>query len=298
VKRALLLSVAVLFLAWLLRRVGAGELWTVLSDLHPGWLAATLLLFVPTLLVTAARWRIVASVKRPISLGAALRMVLAAAAANVVLPAKLGDVGKGAFLLGGSTGDRATGLALALFEKLSDVAALATWMLLASAWAWPGRDPEQLACGLGAGFVAGFAALCVMPLAPVVRLGLPAPLFRALAGVASLRARPRRLLGVLAVSFGLWGLHLLQFQLAAWAAGATAQPAVLASRIPMAIFVGLVPVSFAGIGTRDAALLYLLSPFLDAPVALALGAFATLRYLVPAAVGLLFVGSYRTGMLS
>ena len=149
-------------------------------------------------------------------------------------------------------------------------------------------EPERLAWALGAAGLVGFAALCILPARAADRL--PAPLARALAGVAALRATPGRLAAVLGVSFVLWGVHLLQFQLAAWAAGASASPVLLASRIPMAIFVGLLPVSFAGIGTRDAALVYLLAPEVGAPVALALGAFATLRYLVPAGLGLLVVG--------
>lgn len=295
-RRAALLLVAAALLVWLVRRVGGGELVTVLRGLHGGLLAAALFLFVPITLLTAARWRTVAAGLAPLSLVDALRMVLAASAANVVLPAKLGDVGKGAFLPGAV--GRAGGVALALFEKLADLAALAACMLVASLLAPPEREAEMLACVLATGVVTGFAVLCVVPLGALSAFGSDNPLARAAQGFATLRGRPRRLLGVLAGSLLLWSLHLLQFQLAAWAAGATADPAVLASRIPMAIFVGLLPVSFAGIGTRDAALLYLLAPWLGEPVALALGAFATLRYLVPAAAGAFLLGGYRSATAS
>jgi uncharacterized membrane protein YbhN (UPF0104 family) len=288
--------VAVGLLAWLVRRVGGSELVAVLRDLRGGWLAAALFLFLPITLLTASRWRTVAAGLAPISLGDSLRMVLAASAANLMLPAKLGDVGKGAFLPGAD--GRAGGLALALFEKLADVAALAACMLLAALFAPPEREAELLACAIATGVVTGFAVLCAVPLASLSAFGSENPVARAARGVSTLRAHPRRLLSVLGSSLLLWSLHLLQFQLAAWAAGATADPAVLASRIPMAIFVGLLPLSFAGIGTRDAALLYLLAPWLGEPVALALGAFATLRYLVPAAAGIFFLGSYRGAPVS
>lgn len=310
-KRASLLAVSLLLLVWLLRRVGGGELYDVLLGLDPLWLAAAFAMFVPTTLLSAWRWQVVAADVQSLSLGRALGMVLAASAANVLLPAKLGDVGKGAFLraeagasAGTGEGDaapgggRAEGLALALFEKLADVAALAVWML-AAAWAWPPeREAEQLACVLGLGIVAGFAVLCAVPLGGLAATRDFGPLSRAAAGVAALRAQPGRFVAVLVASLLLWGLHLLQFQLAAWAAGAEAAPALLASRIPMAIFVGLLPVSFAGIGTRDLALVYLLGPFLGEPVALALGAFATVRYLVPAAAGLFVVGERASSALS
>jgi hypothetical protein len=61
----------------------------------------------------------------------------------------------------------------------------------------------------------------------------------------------------------------------------------------MAILVGLVPVTLAGIGTRDAALVYFLGGAVGPGPALALGLFATLRYLVPALAGLPFLGALR-----
>jgi len=288
VRRAALLAVSALLLAWLWRDAGGEALRVVLAGLDSFWLAAALALFLPTVLVTALRWRVVAAEVRPLFLGEALRMVLGAAAANLFLPAKLGDVGKGAFLARDGEG-RAEGMALALFEKLTDVAALAAWMVLAFLGAPPAREAEQLAVVLGLGVVTSFGLLCVVPLSGFTARGEPGPLTRAAVGVAALRARPGRFAVVLLASFGLWGLHLLQFQCAAWAAGVDVSPALLASRIPMAIFVGLLPVSFAGIGPRDAALVYLLAPAVGEPVALALGAFATLRYVVPAAGGLALV---------
>jgi uncharacterized membrane protein YbhN (UPF0104 family) len=274
-------------LVWLWRRVGGEGLAALLRDLDPTWLAAALAMFVPTTLVTAWRWRVVAADVRALGWGEALRMVLAASAANLFLPAKLGDVGKGAFL--GPA--RTEGVALAFFEKLADVAALAAWMCVACLLFPPVREAEQLAFTVGLGLVSGFVVLCLVPLGDLA-LRMGGPVGRALRGVALLRAHPRRFVTVLAASLVLWGLHLLQFQLAAWAAGATAPPALLAGRIPMAIFVGLLPVSLAGIGTRDAALLYLLGPVVGEPVALALGAFATLRYLVPAAAGALSISGF------
>ena len=60
----------------------------------------------------------------------------------------------------------------------------------------------------------------------------------------------------------------------------------------LSIFVGLLPFTFAGIGTRDVALIFFYQPFLAAPVAAALGLFCTLRYLLPALIGLPFLGQY------
>ena len=52
-----------------------------------------------------------------------------------------------------------------------------------------------------------------------------------------------------------------------------------------AICAGLYP-NVAGVGTRDAALIVLFAPYLDAPTAAVLGILCTLRYLIPGLAGL------------
>jgi len=59
---------------------------------------------------------------------------------------------------------------------------------------------------------------------------------------------------------------------------------------PLAILAGLLPFTFAGIGTRDAAFIILYQPFFNAPTGAALGLLCTSRYLLPALMGLPFLG--------
>ena len=54
------------------------------------------------------------------------------------------------------------------------------------------------------------------------------------------------------------------------------------------------PLTFAGVGTRDAALIAFYKPYLNAPTAAALGLLCTSRYLLPALGGLPFLGKYLT----
>ena len=61
---------------------------------------------------------------------------------------------------------------------------------------------------------------------------------------------------------------------------------------PLAILAGLLPLTFAGVGTADAALVLFYTPYFDAPTAAALGILCTARYVLPAIGGLPFVGQY------
>jgi uncharacterized protein (TIRG00374 family) len=101
-----------------------------------------------------------------------------------------------------------------------------------------------------------------------------------------------RLFKIIFISIFIWFLHLLQIwffilSLKAW----TPFLANLALA-PLAILAGLLPLTLAGIGTRDAALIALYQPFFNAPTAAALGLLCTSRYLLPAILGLPFLGRY------
>jgi hypothetical protein len=60
------------------------------------------------------------------------------------------------------------------------------------------------------------------------------------------------------------------------------------SLVPIAIFAGLLPVTVAGIGTRDAALLALFSGMEQSSLIMAVGALSSLRYFVPSLLGIPF----------
>jgi glycosyltransferase 2 family protein len=107
--------------------------------------------------------------------------------------------------------------------------------------------------------------------------------------ILRLRENRGRFAAILASAAILWVLHLAQFSLALRAASGSADTALLWSRVPMAIFIGLLPITFAGVGTRDAAMVYFLAATTGEGVAMALGVFATLRYVLVALAGLPFM---------
>lgn len=298
-KRLLLLgfTMLVLFLLWW--RTGWVELWSVCRQLDATWFMAALAMFVPQILLSGARWSWIVSTYQPLGFWQATEFVLAGNALNMILPSKLGDVVKGAFLrpdLPG--GDPTTGLTLGLFEKGLDTAGLTIWMLAATVVAPPTEPLGWLLAACGVGGIIILVGLLSRPVAGRLashahRIGTASRLLgivgRAAAAILYLRNRPRVLAKVVAATLVLWLLHLIQFSLVALATSATADTALLWSRVPMTILIGLLPVTFLGIGTRDAAMLYFLGPITGNGVALALGVFAMIRYLVVAAAGLPFI---------
>jgi len=62
--------------------------------------------------------------------------------------------------------------------------------------------------------------------------------------------------------------------------------------VPIAILVGMIPITIAGMGTRDSALIVLFSGYAPSSLILGVGILCSLRYWVIALVGLPFVREY------
>jgi uncharacterized protein (TIRG00374 family) len=82
----------------------------------------------------------------------------------------------------------------------------------------------------------------------------------------------------------IWALHLIQIWLFFQAVGAHPDLARFLCLAPLSIFIGLIPLTFGGFGTRDAALIGLFAPIPE-PIMLAAALLVNSRYLVPALLG-------------
>jgi glycosyltransferase 2 family protein len=103
----------------------------------------------------------------------------------------------------------------------------------------------------------------------------------------------RRLAVIAATSIFVWFLHLVQIWFFILALKAVQTPFLANLALsPLAILAGLMPLTFAGVGTRDAALVAFYAPYFNAPTAAALGLLCTSRYLLPAIGGLPFLNQY------
>ena len=108
----------------------------------------------------------------------------------------------------------------------------------------------------------------------------------------------RRLATVALTSVFIWFLHLLQIWMFILALQTWAPFLANLALSPLAILAGLLPLTFAGVGTRDAALVVFYAPFFSAPTAAALGLLCTARYLLPALGGLPFASEYLAALRS
>ncbi len=311
-KRIFALAVTIALFALLFHKVDRPALFANLRATHAGWFSLAIAMFVPQVWAIALRWRRLVRVFTPISWNESVGLILASNTMNLVLPSKLGDLSKGYFLYRTGALDLKRSMNVVVFEKMLDVASLAAFMLagvvlmLARGGALPVALPAVLAAaGIGLLAVGLVAALYVIPLNSFP--GMPALMrflgsrpklhrFRDLLQsshevLALLRAKGAQPWTIVVLSGLIWVFHLVQISFFFLALGAAAPLGQFASLVPLAIFVGLLPLSIGGFGTRDTALILFFPQFAPS-VMLGVALYVNLRYILPAVAGIPYLMRY------
>jgi len=308
-KRLISMGVSLVILLLIYWKIDFAGLVQVFRDCDRLWMAISLGMVVPLTMFTA--WRLQQlmpaspDVTRNLGFGEANKLILAASSLNMVLPSKMGDIAKAYFMRdrGHLTGSLA--LSLVVFEKACDMLSLLLWCAF-GLLLYPQKDVLfwAMTVGVGTGLILG-----------LLLLGSPAFaqfFFGKAHAIAPKKLKlkinklsyswkemhdyfwgdRRRLLTISLTSIFIWFLHLLQIWFFILALNAWAPFLANLALSPLAILAGLLPLTFAGVGTRDAALIAFYQPYFAAPVAAALGLLCTARYLLPAIGGLPFLGQY------
>ena len=296
---SLFVSLAILGLIyWKLNQQGQlVELGRIFRECDLVWMVLSLALVVPLTLMTA--WRLQQLMPRAgqLPFAEASRLILVASVLNLILPSKMGDLAKAWFMkdrgqLGGSLA-----FALVVFEKTCDMLSLLVWCVF-GLLLYPAKNALfwTMTAGVSGALIAGLLLLGSERLATLFfRLTKLSRLGEAWREMhAYFWASKARLAKVALTSVFIWFLHLLQIWMFILALRAYAPFFANLALSPLAILAGLLPLTFAGVGTRDAALVLFYQPYFDAPTAAALGLLCTARYLLPALGGLPFAGRYLT----
>jgi len=105
-----------------------------------------------------------------------------------------------------------------------------------------------------------------------------------------MRYENHTLFSVLFYSLLLWFVSMVQFILIFEAVGLTIPLSAIMANLPVAIFIGQIPITFGGAGTRDAAIIFLFSAFASPQQLLAVGILYTLmRCWIMAIIGIPFL---------
>lgn len=306
-KRLLSIVVSLIILTLIYWKIDFPSLIQVLQNCDRTWLIISLSMVVPLTLMTAWRLQQLMPARNQLSFGEANRLILAASVLNMVLPSKMGDIAKAYFMRERGHLSGSLALSLVVFEKTCDMLSLLLWCAFGLVL-YPQKDWLfwLMTITVFLGLVLGLLLLSSHQVAQVafgVGRKFASKKFRI--KFTQLQAawdemhqyfwKDRgQLLTIAGTSVLIWFLHLLQIWLFILALNAWTPFLANLALSPLAILAGLLPLTFAGIGTRDAALILFYQPYFAAPTAAALGILSTSRYLLPALGGLPFLGQYLT----
>jgi hypothetical protein len=223
----------------------------------------------------------------------------------MVLPSKMGDIAKAYFIRETGKLSGTDSLSLVVFEKANDLLSLLLWCAF-GLLLYPQKD--LLFWGMTAVVTVGFFVIILLlnsnrfaslffrltkPLLPTKVEEKAQMLLESWHSYRSyLMRESNRFAKVASISIFIWFMHLFQIWLFILALNSWAPFVANLALAPLSILAGLVPLTFAGVGTRDAALIFFFQPYLAAPTAAALGLLCTSRYIMPALGGLPFLWKY------
>jgi uncharacterized protein (TIRG00374 family) len=310
-KRLISLAVSLLILGVIYWQIDTRGLVQVFQQSDRLWLTISLGMVVPLTLMTGWRLQQLMPHEReqratsPLPFWEANRLILVACVLNMVLPSKMGDIAKAYFMRDRGHLDGSLAVSLVVFEKACDLLSLLLWCALGlvlypqKGWIFWGMTlsvVSGLAVGLmllGSRKFAQFFFRLSRFIAPSKTKANLEALEKAWETMHAYFWGDRlHLLKIVGTSILIWFFHLLQIWFFISALKAWTPFLANLALAPLAILAGLLPLTFAGVGTRDAAIIAFYQPFLDTPTAAALGILCTSRYLLPAIAGLPFLGQY------
>jgi uncharacterized membrane protein YbhN (UPF0104 family) len=273
------------------------------------WLVVSIGLILPITVLRAIRFFWVAPGGALPGIAEALRLTLVASALNVFLPSKTGDLVKSYFVA--KRGETSGGVAVAVivYERLCDLFGLISWCLVGWVIGRPQAPSVPPTFWWLLGVIGGVSAVLVLSvrLAAAMRLVvarlLPHRKLRAVRSLANgwpdlmgeIRGRRR---WIVLFSLLLWLGHLFQIWMFTVALNVPIPFAVCASLAAIVLMAGQLPLTFAGLGTRDLALVVLLSSYMAPESAAAMGVLIATRNLLPPLVGVPMMRPYLSAVVA
>ena len=301
-KRFISLVISVAILLYIYAQIDFANLLKVFQNCDRLMLFISLAMVIPITLITS--WRLQQLIPRR-SLGflEANRLILGASVLNMILPSKMGDLAKSYFMAERSHISGSLALSISIFEKACDLLSLLLWCVFGLIL-YPAKDSLFwiMTAGVAIGLIMGILLLSSQQFAELFfKLGVkfaPKSIKIKLRKMQSAWGEmhdyfwhnKQQLLLITSTSIFIWFLHLLQIWLFILALKAVTPFIISLALSPLAILAGLLPLTFAGIGTRDAAIIYFYQDYFSEATGAALGLLCTSRYFIPALIGLPFLG--------
>lgn len=265
------------------------------------WLALAIATLVALFAAISHRFRLVVrSLGYEITLFESFDAIIATYPFAVITPSKASDLLRAVALRDKISAIECSSAVVA--ERLIDVQAVCVLgilgCILGSLWGWL-LVPLGLLLGIWLAVVLVLRSTDWLVGLPVVNR-FETKVRRLLSALHSLRENPGTLAKVFATSLFVWSANILTVYLLTRVFDAGVAPEHVIAFWPLALIIGMLPLTLAGVGTRDGAFVFFVASvapgIVEAPILLATLFYWVLGFLAPAAVGIPFMlrHAYRT----
>ncbi|GBF81046.1 lysylphosphatidylglycerol synthase transmembrane domain-containing protein [Aphanothece sacrum] len=308
-KRFISIAVSVAILLIIYSKLDINGLFKVFQNSNIIVLIISLGMVIPITLFTS--WRLQQLMPKGTSLEfiEANRLILGASVLNMVLPSKMGDIAKAYFMRDRGHLSGSLSVSLVVFEKSCDMLSLLVWCVF-GLMLYPEKNGLfwTMTMAVTGGLILGLLLLGSRKFAQIffelAKKVAPKKLKEKLQNMQISWGEmhdyfwgdKQQLFKIASTSIFIWFLHLFQIWLFILALRASTPFLINLALSPLAILAGLLPLTFAGVGTRDAALIFFYHPYFDAQTGAALGLLCTSRYFLPALIGLPFLGEMMSAV--
>jgi len=298
-KRFIALFFTVLIFVLIFRSINFHAFLDSLYHLNYGYLMAALAYFLIYPFIGIERWRSMVNIRFSLKFWEAFKIYFIGESLNLALPSKAGDLSKGYFLKKAGVSSFSYGLSTVVFEKLLDLLSLGFAFIIGFLLIRGGGEFIGKTVSIIVLFALAFIFFILLDKMRFLRVILYKFKFKKMlrsfreiiSFVRIIKKDHHRILffSLILVSILFWLGHLFQIWLFFKAANMDITYIQVLFYVPIAIFVALVPITIAGMGTRDAMLIFLLQSFIPRETIVLGGLLITLRYFIPASFGLLFI---------
>lgn len=267
-KTALFIIITLVIFYFLIKKVSISALVRVFSNANWLYVAAGILITASFPAVMAERWRIIIkTMGYDVSFKKCFSVIMGVWPLNTFTPSKAGDIAKAYFIRDKVPASKVIGSVLT--ERLLDLLMLALFCLIGLVML---KDYRYI-------LIPVLIFLGVLAMFILVRLRINLPirdswkekLENILLSMKVFTKEWKNLLFILFWTFMNWFTSALQTLLFFLALGADVNLATVFAYMPLAIFVGLIPLTLGGMGTRDSAFIFLFSKFATASQSLGVG---------------------------
>ncbi|MEW6740171.1 MAG: lysylphosphatidylglycerol synthase transmembrane domain-containing protein [Nitrospirota bacterium] len=254
-------------------------------------MASFFLMFLPIIFVKTFRWHIIALSNYKAGFYENFKYSMASNFWNLIIPSKLGDTVKVYYLVKDNMTGIINAVDLVMAEKICDILSLCVLTIFfASVY---NKHFEFIAILNVVAFLplVLYLALVIFNLYGNASNKTASYIKKIPLGISVFQKMRdnKKLPMIIGLSLLLWFFHLTQFLFIFRAMNSHMDAGTIYLLLPIVIFAGLIPITIAGVGTREAALLTIFNGMESPAVLIAVGALAILRYLIPPLLGLPFV---------